>query len=395
MGCGASSVASEAAPLTSRDDVKDGQISIIGITGTIGAGKGTVVEYLQKPPYNYKHYSARAYLNKIIAEKKLPPGRDSMRQVANELRAAKGPAALIEALYEEAIQVGENAIIESVRTEGEVKSLRSKGRFTLLAVDADQKIRYDRVTQRKSSTDTITFEKFQEQESVEMKSSKPNEQNLSRCIELADYKLDNSGTFEEFHAQIQNVLKTIASAAASSDAKDTPVAAPAPAPAPTLDPSKYRVRVVSFSLPDGGWDKSVQGMAEYLQDGVPAFQDMAAVREVMLTSPAKDQQFIMLFFEAKGEEKIKESYGKDPEDPVWQQMQKMAVEAGCMETPVQFQYMDASALFAGSDQIVIPDPGQPMNQPAGWPYGTMEGAIVQYDCPVDETGKYQGIRRNK
>ena len=72
---------------------------IIGITGTIGAGKGTVVEYLTKPPHNFVHYSARTLLNKIIAERGLPEGRDSLRMVANELREARGPAAVIEALY--------------------------------------------------------------------------------------------------------------------------------------------------------------------------------------------------------------------------------------------------------------------------------------------------------
>ena len=32
---------------------------IIGITGTLGAGKGTVVEYLKKK--SFKHYSVRSF----------------------------------------------------------------------------------------------------------------------------------------------------------------------------------------------------------------------------------------------------------------------------------------------------------------------------------------------
>ena len=35
-----------------------------------------------QPPHNYAHYSARSLLNGIIAERGLPPGRDSMREVA-------------------------------------------------------------------------------------------------------------------------------------------------------------------------------------------------------------------------------------------------------------------------------------------------------------------------
>ena len=77
-------------------------MKIIGITGTLGAGKGTVVDYLCREPHNYKHYSARSLLNEIIAERGMPPGRDSMRTVANGMRAEKGPAALILALFEKA-----------------------------------------------------------------------------------------------------------------------------------------------------------------------------------------------------------------------------------------------------------------------------------------------------
>lgn len=183
-------------------------MKIIGITGTLGAGKGTVVDYLCKEPHNYRHYSARSLLNEIIAERGLPPGRDSMRSVANGMRAEKGPAALILALFEKARAVGEDAIIESVRTEGEVIALRESGfPFTLLAVDADQKIRYDRAIGRGSSTDKVSFEKFCEQEEVEMTSTDPTKQNLKRCMELADARLVNDGTVEEFHAKIDKFLQ--------------------------------------------------------------------------------------------------------------------------------------------------------------------------------------------
>lgn len=181
-------------------------MKVIGITGTLGAGKGTVVEYLMNK-HGYLHYSARGLLNEIIAERKLTPGRDSMRSVANGMRAEKGPAALIEALFAKAIVVGKDAIIESVRTEGEIIALRDSGSpFILMAVDANQKLRYDRAIGRGSSTDKVSFEKFCEQEAVEMKSTEPHEQNLSRCMELADVRLENNGSLEELHSKVEAYL---------------------------------------------------------------------------------------------------------------------------------------------------------------------------------------------
>ena len=63
--------------------------------------------------------------------------------------------------------------------------------------------------ERGSSTDKVSFAKFIEQEKAEMTSSNPNEQNLSRCMALADYKLENNGTVEEFQSSIETFLKTM------------------------------------------------------------------------------------------------------------------------------------------------------------------------------------------
>lgn len=179
---------------------------IIGITGTLAAGKGTVVEYLIERK-SFRHYSARGLLNEIIADKGLEPGRDTMRDLANQMRADKGPAALIEALFAKAVSVGEDAVIESVRTEGEVTALRASGYpFCLLAVDAAQRTRYERAHGRGSSTDDVSFETFAAQEAKEMSSTEPHEQNLGRCMELADARLTNDGSTSDFHQAIEAFL---------------------------------------------------------------------------------------------------------------------------------------------------------------------------------------------
>ena len=60
---------------------------IIGITGTLGAGKGTIVDYLTINK-GFKHYSVRQYLIEEIEKKGLPVNRDTMTEVANNLRAS-------------------------------------------------------------------------------------------------------------------------------------------------------------------------------------------------------------------------------------------------------------------------------------------------------------------
>jgi dephospho-CoA kinase len=185
-------------------------MTIIGITGTLGAGKGTVVDYLETK--GFAHYSARELLIREIERRGLPVNRDNMVIVANDLRASRSPSYIAEALYDEAAAGGKNAVIESLRTEGEIATLRAKGNFLLLAVDADPKLRYERIVARGSETDKISFEKFLADEAREMHATDPTKQNLARCIELADHRLINDGTVKDLCAQVDRILLGIASA---------------------------------------------------------------------------------------------------------------------------------------------------------------------------------------
>jgi len=74
--------------------------------------------------------------------------RDSMVIVANDLRATFGPSYIVEQLYEQAKTHGKDAIIESLRAVGEVEALKQKEHFLLFAIDADPKVRYERVVLR-------------------------------------------------------------------------------------------------------------------------------------------------------------------------------------------------------------------------------------------------------
>lgn len=183
---------------------------IIGITGTIGAGKGTIVDYLVKNK-GFVHFSARIdVINKEIEKRGLPITRDNMVMVANDLRKSYGPSYVVEELFKLAEKSDSNCILESIRTVGEIESLRQKGKFYLFAIDADRKIRYDRIQKRGDiQSDNVSFEKFVEQEEKEMTSDDPNKQNLSKCIEMADYIFMNNSTLEELHYQVDKIISEI------------------------------------------------------------------------------------------------------------------------------------------------------------------------------------------
>lgn len=181
---------------------------IIGITGTLGAGKGTIVDYLVQKK-QFIHFSVRNYLIEEAKRRNMAINRDTFVVLANSLRATHSPSFITDELYKQALETGKNAIIESVRTPGEIVSLRKNSNFILFAVDADPKIRYERIVMRNSETDHVNFDTFIENEQREMISDDPNKQNLSKCMAMADYTLQNNGDFDALYRQIDNIIKNI------------------------------------------------------------------------------------------------------------------------------------------------------------------------------------------
>ena len=74
---------------------------IIGITGTLGAGKGTIVDYLIEKR-QFLHYSVRSYLIEEAERRGLPINRDTFVVVANDLRATHCPSFITDELFKRA-----------------------------------------------------------------------------------------------------------------------------------------------------------------------------------------------------------------------------------------------------------------------------------------------------
>jgi dephospho-CoA kinase len=177
---------------------------MIGITGTIGAGKGTVVAFFKER--GFTHYSGSGWLRKELERRGLTANRDTYSALAGEIRAVN-PAGLAVILYEQMLKDNcEKAIIESLHDVEEAKFLKAKG-AVILGVDADIPVRYERVLARGSEKDNVTYEHFLEQIAREEAGS--SHHNINAVLQTADFVINNNGTKEALHSAIEAIFNQI------------------------------------------------------------------------------------------------------------------------------------------------------------------------------------------
>jgi dephospho-CoA kinase len=182
---------------------------IIGITGTLGAGKGTVAQILVDN--GFTHMSVRNLLIQKLQQEQKEINRDTMHELSNRLRKTFGPQYMVVELIKQAANQSQsqnsnpNIIIESIRSTGEVAELKKQGGI-LLAVDAPIRTRYERIIARASETDKVSFEKFCADEQSEQNKNEF-EQNLSGCIALADIVIQNDGDITHLKQMLFEELK--------------------------------------------------------------------------------------------------------------------------------------------------------------------------------------------
>lgn len=180
---------------------------IIGITGSFGAGKGAVVEYLVNTK-GFTHYSASGFIREEIVRRGMAVDRDALTIVANDLRKEHGASYVIDSLYERARAHGGDAIIESLRAVAEVRRIKELGGF-VLGVDALPGIRYERAYARGSEKDVVSFEKWLEQERAETNTTDPTKQDIFGALKDSSVIVSNNGSVEELHRAVDVALAGI------------------------------------------------------------------------------------------------------------------------------------------------------------------------------------------
>lgn len=176
---------------------------IIGITGLNGAGKTTVVEYLEKK--SFLAHSLSDVLRDILRKEGKPLTRENLIEKGNQLREKQGDGILGEVILQKLQDNGVHYVIDSIRHPDEVEALRRREDFILVCVDAPTEVRFERMLERKRENETnyvdiLAFEK------EELESEEHHKQQLSATAKMAQIVLVNNKDIEELYAKIDKML---------------------------------------------------------------------------------------------------------------------------------------------------------------------------------------------
>jgi deoxycytidylate deaminase len=189
--------------------------TVIGLTGPLSSGVSTVAGFLKEKGFVLRRLSD--VIRQKLASKGIHnPTPQQLQNKGDELRKSLGASVLVQMCLEGLGAKTPNKIaIDGLRNPGEVQYLRRFSKFYLVAIDSPQDERLKRYR-------VVTGENIPDQEFYNLderdsgKNQPPYGQNVTACIDLADFQIINDRPWDrdltikdQFFKKIETLLSLI------------------------------------------------------------------------------------------------------------------------------------------------------------------------------------------
>ncbi len=178
---------------------------IIGLVGQISSGKGAIAEYAQKK-YNAASYRFSTILRDALDKLHIEKSRKNISIFSKIIRKNFGEDVLARAIAEDVKKDKHRVVVvDGIRRLVDIKYLKKLPDFKLIKIVVDPKIRYERLIKRNENAgdNKKTFKQFLADQQREAEAQVP------AVMKKADLAIDNNGTWKEFYAQIEMMMKKL------------------------------------------------------------------------------------------------------------------------------------------------------------------------------------------
>jgi len=177
--------------------------AVVGVAGMPGAGKATV-----KATAENMDYSVVVMGDEIRHETRrrgLEPTSENVGKVMLQLRKEEGAATVAQRCIPRIEGVKTHIVfVDGIRSLDEVGEFKKHFQnFALIAVHSSPETRFQRLSKRKRSDDPEGWAVFDQRDLRELSVGQGD------VIALADYMIVNEGSYEEFKAEVREVLRAV------------------------------------------------------------------------------------------------------------------------------------------------------------------------------------------
>ncbi len=178
---------------------------ILGLVGEMASGKTTVTDYLKKN-YGAVTFRFSDMLRDVLTRMHLELTRQNLQTISTILRQNFSEDIMSRVLAEDVKKSEAPLIItEGIRRPSDIVYLKAIPGFHLVALMADTKTRFERMTGRSENPDdrNKTWEEFEKESAAEP------EQKIKELMQEAPDKINNNGGFQELYRQIGLLMKKL------------------------------------------------------------------------------------------------------------------------------------------------------------------------------------------
>ncbi len=180
---------------------------VVGLVGPIGVGKTTIANYLESTGFQKLKFSDP--IKEETDRRKLTNTREAYQDIGDSLREKFGNDYISRSLHDKIkAKANKSFVVEGFRNPGEISIFQKLPNFVLVGLNADPKVRYERLKNRGEPHDPKTWEAFEKQEARDQGIGQPEYgQQVLASLELADFVIDTDKVQSEVNITIDKILK--------------------------------------------------------------------------------------------------------------------------------------------------------------------------------------------